>query len=320
MVSGAALGRQMQMPHMQKNSGNNNILSAHVSTVATRCGLNCPCYNTHTAASHVETANHAVITDEDGASPARLHSPASGSSSSDAAMAPQGPPRPGAQRASGDRWLLQRQNGRRLRHRQQSGSDRRARVQGIQSDGACRAPPALVTGLTMLASTACCKPCHSTTPFATTPMRRSSATGTSMFMSGKRTLRATLFGRPSQQPVQKSPVRGATGSGKRSRRSIRTRNTGEVTVSSDEVGKTVKARAACGSACDSSRHRGEKDATRISVASERCCQPAESRQSRGLLARVAAAPVAACCSEAHREGRRLPDGQLPGRSSLSRGL
>ena len=50
-------------------------------------------------------------------------------------------------------------------------------------------------------------------------------------------------------------VRGATGSGKRSRRSSKTRKSGDGTISSAEVGKTVKARAACGPACDSSSAR-----------------------------------------------------------------
>ena len=37
------------------------------------------------------------------------------------------------------------------------------------------ASPARVTGLTMVASTACCEPCHRASPLATTSMRRSSA-------------------------------------------------------------------------------------------------------------------------------------------------
>ena len=43
----------------------------------------------------------------------------------------------------------------------------------------------------MVASTGCCVPCHQDSPFATTSMRRSSQTGTSMFMSARRTLQAT---------------------------------------------------------------------------------------------------------------------------------
>ena len=143
-----------------------------------------------------------------------------------------------------------------------------------------------MTGLTMVASTACCEPCQRASPFATTSMRRSSDTGTSMFMSaagghdGRHAHR--LLGRPAQQRVQEGgPGRralrklrrqpcdrrvgqgdhgrrtyaGATGSGKRSRRSSNTRNNGEVTVNSADLGKTVKARAACGPACDSSSAR-----------------------------------------------------------------
>ena len=43
----------------------------------------------------------------------------------------------------------------------------------------------------MVASTACGAPCHNDSPLATVSMRRSSETGTSMFMSARRTLRAT---------------------------------------------------------------------------------------------------------------------------------
>eukprot|EP00439_Symbiodinium_sp_Y106_P077293 s244_g16.t1 len=74
-----------------------------------------------------------------------------------------------------------------------------------------------------------------------------------------RRARRKLRRQPCDRRVGRGPrqahVRGATGSGTRSRRSIRTRNKGEVTVSSAEVGKAVKARAACGPACDSSSAR-----------------------------------------------------------------
>ena len=121
------------------------------------------------------------------------------------------------------------------------------------------------------ASTTCCKPCHKESPFATTSMRPSSETGTSMFMSARRTLRATRapaswhtlatarsrrrardastpdvahaalwsprgFKRPRQ-----AHVRGATSCDKQSRRSSRTRKSGEGIVASVEAGKTVKA-------------------------------------------------------------------------------
>ena len=60
-------------------------------------------------------------------------------------------------------------------------------------------------------------------------------------------------------------ARGATGSGRRSRRSIRTRNKGEVTVSSAEVGAAVKARQHAArlvtAAALEMRHQGEKGAT-----------------------------------------------------------
>ena len=61
---------------------------------------------------------------------------------------------------------------------------------GLHGSPGC-AWPARVTGLTMVASTACCEPCHKASSLATTSMRRSSETGTSTFMSAKRTLRAT---------------------------------------------------------------------------------------------------------------------------------
>ena len=53
------------------------------------------------------------------------------------------------------------------------------------------ASPARVIGLTMVASIACWEPCQSGRPLATTSTRRSSETGTSMFMSARRTFRAT---------------------------------------------------------------------------------------------------------------------------------
>ena len=48
-------------------------------------------------------------------------------------------------------------------------------------------------------------------------------------------------------------VRGATGSGSRKRRSLTARNCGEDTTTSGEVGNKVRARAASGPACSSSR-------------------------------------------------------------------
>ena len=51
--------------------------------------------------------------------------------------------------------------------------------------------PARVIGLTMVPSMDCWEPCQSGGPLATTSMRRSSETGTSMFMSARRTFRAT---------------------------------------------------------------------------------------------------------------------------------
>ena len=51
--------------------------------------------------------------------------------------------------------------------------------------------PARVIGLAMVASMACWEPCQSGSLLATTSMRRSSETGTSMLMSARRTLRAT---------------------------------------------------------------------------------------------------------------------------------
>ena len=54
-----------------------------------------------------------------------------------------------------------------------------------------RTVPSRLTGLTKVVSTAAWAPCHSGRPFASTSMRRESASGTSKFMSRRRTLVAT---------------------------------------------------------------------------------------------------------------------------------
>ena len=156
------------------------------------------------------------------------------------------------------------------------------------------ASPARVTGLTMVASTACCEPCHKASPLATTSMRRSSETGTA-----KRTLwatrapaswhtRATALSRGSARDAstpdvahaalwspsgsrwpRQAHVRGATGSGSRSPRSSKTRKCAEGTVTSPDVGKTVRVRAACGPACDSSSARDAESRSERCVSSAR---------------------------------------------------
>ena len=142
--------------------------------------------------------------------------------------------------------------------------------------------PARVTGLTMVASNASCAPCQRSRPFATTSMQRASLTGTSMFMSASLTLRATRAplsrqtratacssGRAldantpdvahaerwspsgSRRPRQRQ-VRGAKGSGKRSRRRRSTRRCSGGRATAADVGSTVKARPEWGPACESS--------------------------------------------------------------------
>ena len=116
------------------------------------------------------------------------------------------------------------------------------------------ASPSRVRGDTIVASRASWDLCQRGRPFATTSMRRASATGTSTFMSASRTLRATLapasrqtratvsssgrarVGRTPEvaQAARWSPegsscprqlhLRGASGRGSRKRRSRRTRN------------------------------------------------------------------------------------------------
>ena len=110
-------------------------------------------------------------------------------------------------------------------------------------------------------------------------------TATSMFMSARRTLRATRapafwqtratarskgsvreastpelahaarWSPSGSRHPRQAHARGATGRGSRNQRRRTIRNCGEGRVSSDEVGKTVSARAACGPACDSSSAR-----------------------------------------------------------------
>ena len=184
-----------------------------------------------------------------GASLATLHSPASGSSSKDAATARSG---------CGLRPRHQHDHQAAAAGAHQLGIGLVAPASGgdinshICAGLGLTASPARVTVLTMVASTACCAPCYKAykdSPFATISMRRSPETGTSMFTSATRTLRATrapaswhtlaparsrgrarhastpdvahaaLWSpRESRRPRQ-AHVRGATGSGKRSRRS-----------------------------------------------------------------------------------------------------
>ena len=58
-----------------------------------------------------------------------------------------------------------------------------------------------------------------------------------------------------RQPWQ-AHARGAIGSGKQSRRNSKTRKSGDGTINSAELGKTVRARAACGPACSSGSRCG----------------------------------------------------------------
>ena len=145
--------------------------------------------------------------------------------------------------------------------------------------------PARVTGLTIVASSASCAPCQSGRPWATTSMHRASLTGTSMFMSATRTLRATCAP-PSRQtratacssgkardaktpdvahaerwspsgsrrPRQRQ-TRGR-GSGRRRRHSKSTWRCSGGRATAADVGRAVRARPAWGPACESSRARG----------------------------------------------------------------
>ena len=74
------------------------------------------------------------------------------------------------------------------------------------------ASPARVTGLTMVASMACWEWCQSGSPLATTSMWRSSETGTSMFMSARRTLRAGFLA-----DAHDCPLEGQSTGGKHAR-------------------------------------------------------------------------------------------------------
>ena len=248
-----------------------------------------------------------------GVSPARLHSPASGSSRRVAAKAPfaamanktNARPTPtaplavaqqtrwrnGAALTVGARWRPRCQSGLRPQTPTTTKRQRRARTSRFRRAACSRASPgctsalgcaspARVTGLTMVASTACCAPCHRASPLATSSRRRSSETSTSMFMSAKRTLRATrapaswhtratafsrgrareartlevahaaLWSPSGSGRPRQAHVRGATGSGRRNRQRSKTRKCAEGTVNFADVGKTVRARAACGPACD----------------------------------------------------------------------
>ena len=132
---------------------------------------------------------------------------------------------------------------------------------------------------------ASCAPCQSGRPWATTSMHRASLTGTSMFMSATRALRATRAppsrqtratacssGRArdaktpdvahaerwspsgSRRPRQRQ-TRGARGSGSRRRRSKSTRRCSGGRATAADVGRAVRARPECGPACESSRAR-----------------------------------------------------------------
>ena len=235
-------------------------------------------------------------------------------------------------------WRLHCQSGHRPRPRRQpSGSAGRARCTAAPG---C-ASPARVTGLTMVASTACCEPCHKASPLATTSMRRSSETGTSIFMSAKRTLRATrapaswhtratalsrgsardastpdvahaaLWSPSGSRWPRQAHVRGATGSGSRSRRSSKMRRCAEGTVTSPDVGKTVRVRAACGPACDSSSARDAESRSErcvssarwsLAVAASRCHPCKKSPNSRS-----------SCCA-----GGRCKDPQAGGSNPCTR--
>ena len=198
------------------------------------------------------------------------------------------PPGPVAQRAGGARWLPRRQIGRRRQHRQQPSGSGRGRAQGT-SDGVCAAQRCRLTSpgdgandggvYGLLRAMPESKSVRDDLDAAVVSNRhidihvgQADITGNTRagFLADHRSspskeggpgrrARRKLRRQPCDRRVGRGPrqahVRGATGSGTRSRRSIRTRNKGEVTVSSAEVGKAVKARAACGPACDSSSAR-----------------------------------------------------------------
>ena len=62
-------------------------------------------------------------------------------------------------------------------------------------------------GLTMVASTATCKPCQSGSPLQTTSMRRASWTGTWRFMAASLTFRPTLLADPGDGALQRQGPR-----------------------------------------------------------------------------------------------------------------
>ena len=66
-----------------------------------------------------------------------------------------------------------------------------SRAKPGRASALARASPALVTGLTMVASTASCAPCQGGKPLHTTSMRLAFCTGASTSMSAKRTFWAT---------------------------------------------------------------------------------------------------------------------------------
>ena len=136
-----------------------------------------------------------------------------------------------------------------------------------------RGCPSHRTGLTMVASTANCWPCQSGSPLHTTSMRRASWRGICQLMSAKRTFCATRAPKAS-----KAPPHGVSGKGSRNLRSSSTQN---CALEISWVGNTVKARAACGPACESSSAWDARDGFPKCVASARSshawaaclCQP-----------------------------------------------
>ena len=66
-----------------------------------------------------------------------------------------------------------------------------SRAKAGRASAPARGSPVLPTGLTMVASTASCAPCHGGKPLHTTSMRLASCTEASRFMSAKRTFWAT---------------------------------------------------------------------------------------------------------------------------------
>ena len=178
-----------------------------------------------------------------------------------------------------------------------------------------------VRGDTIVASRASWDPCQRGRPFATTSMRRASATGTSTFMSASRTLRATLapasrqtratacssgrarVGRtpevaqaarwsPKGRAARDSCICAARAGGEAASGAAGAHgNKALGRVTSSRVGVTSKARAAKGPAWDSSSAR------EAGVRSERCisyahlsqawaasrCQPLSGQRSRGTV-------------------------------------